>query len=105
MNFHKISQKFILLAALIWAIIAFFRLIELRYIYVYFGILVLYIGIQNIIILNLGVRKGEIPAKITHYQERFGEKNGIIFYALFSIVLFLVLGIIIIYSAFQIPLA
>ena len=103
MNFHKISQKFILLAALIWSIIAFFRLIELRYIYVYFGILVLYIGIQNIIILNLGVKKGEIPAKITHYQEKFGEKNGIIFYALFSIVLFLVFGAIIIYSALKIP--
>lgn len=104
MNFHKISQKIILLAALIWAVIAFFQLIPLRYIYVYFGALVLYIGLQNMIILNLGVKKGEIPAKITHYQERFGEKNGVIFYALFSIVMFIVFGIIIIVSAFQIAL-
>ena len=104
MNFHKYSQKFVILAALVWAVLAFFRLIPLRYIYVYFGAIVLYLGIQNMIILNLAVRQNKLPEKIKHYQERFGEKNGVIFYALFSVLMFIIFGIIIIISAYSIAL-
>ncbi len=102
MNFHKYSQKFILLAVVVWAIIAFLNLLPLRYIYVYFGAIVLYLGIQNMIILNLSLKQDELPDKIKHFQEKFGDKNGIIFYAVFSVLMFIIFGLIIIFSAFQI---
>jgi len=99
MNFHKYSQKIIYLAAIVWAISAFFKLMSLKYLYIFFGAIVLYVGIQNMIILNLGIKRGQIPEKIVHYQNRLGEKNGILFYAVFSVLMFILFGVIIIFSA------
>lgn len=99
MRFQKISQKIILILAAVWVLLLFFPSVELGYRYIYIGLLIFYLGIQNIILLNLGQRTGQPPDKLVMYQERLGVKNGLIRYASFA-ALYIIIGLVIAYSGY-----
>ncbi len=100
-KFHKISQRIILILAAIWVLLLFFKGIELGYRYIYIGLLILYVGVQNIILLNLGQRAGEMPDKLLMYQERLGERKGLIRYAVVAAG-FILIGLVMAYSGYTV---
>jgi len=105
MNFHKYSQKVIILAAVIWAILAVctrmgILALPLSVLYIYFGAIICYLGIQNLIILNISAKKGIDHEKIKQYDERFGKKYGLIYYVIISVLFFIIFGIIVMACGF-----
>ena len=71
------------------------------YSYMGIGVLSTYIGIQNLILLNWGQRTGKMPAKIAYLTERHGNNKGLIQYVIVNILLFLLLGLAVVYSSWQ----
>ena len=100
-KYHKISQRIIIILAAIWVVLLFFDNIELGYRYIYFGLLIFYLGVQNIILLNLGQRTGEIPDKVLMYQKRLGERKGLQRYALIAAA-FVLLGLVMAFSGYSV---
>ena len=100
-KYHKISQRIILILAAIWFLLLPFKGIELGYRYIYVGLLIFYVGVQNIILLNLGQRSGEMPDKLLMYQERLGAQKGLIRYAVVAAA-FILIGLVIAYSGYSV---
>lgn len=101
MKYHKVSQRIIIILVVIWVLLLFVPTIELGYRYIYLGLLVFYLGVQNIILLNLGQRTGQPPEKLVMYQERLGMQKGLIRYAVFAAI-YLIIGLIFAYSGYSI---
>ena len=101
-QFHKISKRIFYILAAIWVLLLLLvPSIELGYRYISFGLLVCYLGVQNIILLNLGQRSGEMPDKLLMYQERLGARKGLLCYASVAAALILI-GLLIIYGGYAV---
>lgn len=100
-QFHKISKRIFYFLAALWFVLLIIPSINLGYRYIFAGILVCYLGVQNIILLNLGQRSGEMPDKLVMYQERLGERKGLIRYAVVAAALILI-GLHIIYGGYTV---
>lgn len=103
MNFQKISQKIVIGLALLWVILQLMFTMPLRVSYMYFGGLILYLGVQNMIILNLGLKNGQVPEKMKLYYQRYGTQKGTIYYGIFSVLIYILLGLGIIYAGYITP--
>lgn len=101
MNFQKISQKIVIALALLWVVLLLVPSIPLGYRYIYVGALIFYLGVQNIILLNLGLKSGKMPDKLVMYQERLGEKAGAMRYGLFAFC-YILFGALVIFSGFNV---
>ena len=65
--------------------------------YLGIGFLSAYIGIQNIILLVYGQRTGDMPEKIAYLINRHGNDKGMVQYVLVNIMLYLFIGLIVMY--------
>ena len=100
-KFQKISSRVVIVLALRWGVLIAMGKLSTGYSYMGIGVLSTYIGIQNLILLNWGQRTGKMPTKITYLIERHGNNKGLIQYVLVNILLFLLLGLAVVYSSWQ----
>lgn len=100
-KFQKYSSRLVMISALIWILLVFSKQLTIGQSYFIIGVLFTYIGIQNILLLNIGQRTGNLTNKITHYIQHHGEQKGILMYVCINILLFLCIGIITMVSSFS----
>ncbi len=101
-KFQKLSSRLILLMAALWAVLTFGGIITVGQSYFLIGLISTWLGIQNIILLNMGQKSGKMPNKIVHHIERHGERSGIIHYVIINILLYLVIGVVVMVCGFTI---
>lgn len=94
-KFQSISSKVVIALALVWAALTFTKSIPTGLSYMIFGGIAAYIGIQNIILLNWGLKIGRMSTKITYQIEQHGHDRGIKNFVGFNILAYLILGIIV----------
>ena len=99
-KFQKISQKVVIALAILWVLLLAIPSIPLGYRYIYVGALIFYLGIQNILLLNIGQRTGVMPDKLLMYQQRLGERSGVVRYGVVAF-FYIVFGVLIIYGGYQ----
>ena len=97
-RYQKISSKIIIALAVIWI----FLPLDLGYRYMFFGAIVTYMGIQNFILILWGKRTGQMPSKIQHLVNKHGTDKAELIFGLFFILFFLLMGIGVVYSGYQI---
>lgn len=93
---EKIFKPLILIAAVLWLGLAAFQVLPTNLLLVYVGVLSLLMGIRNLIILNISQRSGKLHDKIQFYVDRYGERDGIIRYAIMLIGVYLIIGLMLI---------
>lgn len=94
-KFQQISSKAVIVLALVWAVLTFSGMIPEGISYMIIGGLAAYIGIQNIILLNWGLKIGKMPNKITYQIEQHGHNKGIKNFVVVNILLYLIIGIVV----------
>ena len=95
---QKISSRIIIALAILWAVAVVAGLFpSLGWSYLGIGFLSAYIGIQNIILLVYGQRTGDMPEKIAYLINRHGNDKGMVQYVLVNIMLYLFIGLIVMY--------
>ncbi|MBQ2776594.1 MAG: hypothetical protein IJF50_03755 [Peptococcaceae bacterium] len=94
-KFQKISSKVVIALALVWAALTFTSSIPVGVSYMAIGALAAYIGIQNIILLNWGLKIGKMPNKITYQIEQHGHNKGIKNFVAINVLLYLIVGIVV----------
>ena len=94
-KFQKTSSKIVIALAFVWAALTFSNSIPVGASYMMIGALAAYIGIQNIILLNWGLKIGKMTNKITYQIELHGHKKGIKNYVLVNVLLYLSIGIVV----------
>ena len=93
-QFQKFSSRLILLMCAVWAVVTFGGMIPTGLSYFFIGLISTWLGIQNIILLNLGQRSGKMPNKIAYQIQRHGERKGLLNYVFINVLLYLCIGII-----------
>ncbi len=94
-KFQKISSRVVIVLAFVWAALSFSGMIPVGVSYMVIGGLAAYIGIQNIILLNWGLKIGKMPTKITYQIEQHGHNKGIKNYVVINVLLYLIIGIVV----------
>lgn len=94
-KFQKISSKTVIALALVWAALTFTGKIPTGISYMMIGALAAYIGIQNIILLNWGLKIGKMCNKITFQIEHHGHEKGIKNFVVINILMYLLIGIVV----------
>ncbi len=100
-KFQKISSRIVMVLALLWMLAVSMGQLSVGQSYMGIGALSAYIGIQNIILLNWGHRTGNMPPKIAYLIQRHGNNKGLIQYVIVNILLFLLIGLAVLYSGWQ----
>lgn len=100
-KFQKISSRIIIILALLWMLAVSIGQLSVGQSYMGIGALSAYIGIQNIILLNWGQRTGKMPPKIAYLIQRHGNNKGLMQYVIVNILLFLLIGLAVLYSGWQ----
>lgn len=100
MNIERLSQYGFILAIAIWVVCAAFNLLTLSQLYLYLGVAAVFLGVKNMVLLNLSQRSGRPHPKMDALMMRYGKQRGILYFALFFIVLFLLIGGLLIYYSF-----
>lgn len=93
---EKLFKPLILLATVVWFVLAAFRLLPVNLLLVYVGILSILMGLRNLLILNISQRSGKWHEKIQFYVDQYGLRKGLIRYAIILIGAYLVIGILLI---------
>lgn len=94
-KFQKLSSRAILLMCALWAVLTFGGMIDNGQAYFFLGLISTYLGIQNIILLNMGQKSGKMPDKLAYHVKQKGERGGIIRYVIINILLYLLIGIVV----------
>lgn len=94
-KFQKYSSTTVIVLALIWAALSFTRMIPIGISYMIIGALAAYIGIQNIILLNWGLKIGKMSNKITYQIEQHGHSKGIRNFVVINVLMYLIIGIVV----------
>ncbi len=94
-KFQKISSRLILLMAALWTALTFGGVITVGQSYFFIGLISTWLGVQNIILLNMGQKTGKMPNKIAHHIERHGERSGLMHYIVINILLYLIIGVVV----------
>ena len=98
-KFQKFSSRIVIGLALVWAVLTFSNMIPVNVSYMIIGGLATYIGVQNIILLNWGLKIGKMPNKITYQIEQHGHNKGIRNFVVVNVLLYLIIGIVVMVSA------
>lgn len=93
---EKVFKPLILLATIVWFVLAAFRLLDVPQLLIYVGVLSIAMGVRNLLILNISQRSGELHPKIQFYVDQYGLKKGLIRYAIVLIGVYLVVGLMLI---------
>ncbi|MBR4944075.1 MAG: hypothetical protein IKZ26_01515 [Peptococcaceae bacterium] len=94
-KFQKYSSRVILLMSTAWAVLTFGGMLTSGQSYFLIGLISAYLGVQNIILLNLGQRSGTMPNKLLYHVEHHGERAGIIRYVIINVLLYLIIGVVV----------
>ncbi len=94
-KFQKLSSRAILLMCALWAVLTFGGIITAGLSYFLIGLISAWLGVQNIILLNLGQKTGTMPNKLAHHVKHHGEKSGIMRYVIINVLLYLLIGIVV----------
>lgn len=94
-QFQKLSSRIILLMCAAWAVVTFGGIISTGQSYFFIGLISAWLGVQNIILLNLGQRSGTMPNKLAHHVKQHGEKSGIMHYVVINVLLYLIIGVVV----------
>lgn len=100
-KFQKISSRIVIVLAILWGGVIALAKVPVGYCYMGIGVLSTYVAVQNIILLNWGQRTGQMPTKISYLIERHGNKKGLLQYVILNILLFLALGLTVIFCGWQ----
>lgn len=100
-KFQKFSSRIVIVLALLWAVLVVTGQLPIGYSYLILGALSAYIGVQNMILLNWGQRTGQMPSKITYLIQRHGNNKGIMQYVVVNVLLFLLIGLAVMYCGYQ----
>ena len=98
-KFQKFSSRIVIGLAFIWAALTFSHMISVNISYMMIGGLAAYIGVQNIILLNWGLKIGKMPNKISYQIEQHGHNKGIRNFVVINVLMYLLIGIVVIISA------
>lgn len=100
-KFQKISSKIIMGLSAVWLVLTATHSISVGQSYMFLGALGVYLGIQNIILLNMAQKTGELPRKIAVLVEAHGHDRGIKQYVIVNILIFIIVGAIAMVSGFN----
>lgn len=93
---EKLFKPLILLATVIWFVLAAFRILPVNQLLIYVGVLSILMGLRNLVILNISQKSGKLHDKIQFYVDQYGLKKGLVRYAIMLIGVYLVLGFLLI---------
>ena len=94
-KFQKFSSRIVIALAFVWAALTFTHMIPVGVSYMIIGALAAYIGVQNIILLNWGLKIGKMTNKITYQIELHGHDKGIKNFVFVNIILYLSIGLVV----------
>ena len=90
---EKLFKPLILVATLVWFVLAAFRILPVNQLLIYVGVLSILMGLRNLVILNISQK---LHDKIQFYVDQYGLKKGLVRYAIMLIGVYLVLGFLLI---------
>ena len=93
---EKLFKPLILLATVVWFVLAAFRILSVNELLIYVGVLSILMGVRNLLILNISQKSGHLHEKIQFYVDQYGMKKGLIRYAIMLVAVYLVLGLLLI---------
>ena len=94
-KFQTLSSRIILLLCALWAVLTFSGMLPVGHSYFLLGLISTWLGIQNIILLNLGQKTGTMPNKLAHHVKNHGERGGIIRYVIINVLIYLLIGVVV----------
>jgi hypothetical protein len=94
-KFQTFSSRAVLLMCAVWAVLTFGGMLTNGQSYFFLGLISAWLGVQNIILLNMGQKTGEMPDKLAYHVKQKGERGGIIRYVIINILLYLLIGIVV----------
>jgi hypothetical protein len=94
-KFQTLSSRAVLLMCAVWAVLTFGGMLTNGQSYFFLGLISAWLGVQNIILLNMGQKTGEMPDKLAYHVKQKGERGGIIRYVIINILLYLLIGIVV----------
>ena len=77
-KFQTLSSRAVLLMCAVWAVLTFGGMLTNGQSYFFLGLISAWLGVQNIILLNMGQKTGEMPDKLAYHVKQKGERGGII---------------------------
>lgn len=101
-KFQKISSKIIMGLSVVWILLTATRSISVGQSYMFLGALGVYLGIQNIILLNMAQKTGELPRKISLLVEAHGHDKGIKQYVIVNILMYMIIGALAMIAGFSV---
>lgn len=93
---EKLFKPLILVATLVWFVLAAFRILPVNQLLIYVGVLSILMGLRNLVILNISQKSDKLHDKIQFYVDQYGLKKGLVRYAIMLIGVYLVLGFLLI---------
>ena len=85
---EKLFKPLILVATLVWFVLAAFRILPVNQLLIYVGVLSILMGLRNLVILNISQKSGKLHDKIQFYVDQYGLKKGLVRYAIMLIGVF-----------------
>ncbi|MDO4281269.1 MAG: hypothetical protein Q4C56_06520 [Peptococcaceae bacterium] len=92
----KCFKPLILIAALVWMVMAATHSLSNAQLLIYIGVLSICMGVRNLLILNISYRTNHYHPKLAAYVDRFGVRTGLIRYGVLLVGAYLVLGVLLI---------
>lgn len=96
MNVDKWSRWVFIIGIVLWTIAALLNLLPLPKLYALLGILVIYLGIKNFILVVIGLRRGQLHEKINTLVEKYGVRKGVSVYVVFFVAVYILIGMLLI---------
>lgn len=100
MNVEKWSRWLFIIGIVLWTIAALFRLLPLPTLYILLGLLVCYLGIKNIVLVYIGLKKDHVHEKIQPLVDKYGIRKGVTIYMVFFAALYILIGLLLIAASF-----
>lgn len=72
---EKLFKPLILVATLVWFVLAAFRILPVNQLLIYVGVLSILMGLRNLVILNISQKSGKLHDKIQFYVDQYGLKK------------------------------
>lgn len=93
---EKVFKPLILLATIVWFVLAALKIFDVPQLLIYVGVLSIAMGVRNLLILNISQKTGELHPKIQFYVDQYGLRKGLIRYSIVLIAVYLVVGLLLI---------
>lgn len=98
-KFDLVFRQLIIVGGVLWLGAAAMQLLGQDTLMVILGVLSILLSVKNIVILNVSARSGNLHPKIKQYEEMYGDRKGLLRYAIVNVLAFLIIGILLIVTS------